>query len=54
VLQALDERGTGKTPSSSTAMNGLDIGLEKGSSYISELLVRLDANHWFSQRESRP
>lgn len=60
VLQALDEKGTGKAKAqqrpaeySPSLPKELDIPLERGASYITELLVRLDANRWYSNREER-
>lgn len=54
VLQALDDRGsTGKRASteSSALPKELDVPLERGASFVQELLVKLDSNRFYSSRD---
>ena len=61
-MTALDENGAGqrrkktlKTAAAGSAQTRttLDIPLERGSSFIEELLVRLDANGWYPAHSDR-
>ncbi|ORY75934.1 Spc98 family-domain-containing protein [Leucosporidium creatinivorum] len=53
VLQALDDRGStsSKKKGAKEVPKELDIPLERGASYVQELLVRIDSNRFYSSRE---